>query len=94
MKDEDAYHIMPLQAFASHALHNFMDWVGIEHFTGLEEDLPEFIQTPRLKKLVNPYRIVYCSLFRVLYTYLYTVILYGKKRMSFVKWGFCTHCPV
>ena len=65
MKDEDAYHIMPLQTFASHALHNFMDWVGIEHFTRLREDLPEF-RTLRLKKLVNSYRI------QVLYTNLYT----------------------
>ncbi len=66
MKDEDAYHVMPLHTFASIALHNFMDWVGIEHFTGLAEDLPEFIQTPLLKNLVNSYRI------QVLYTNLYT----------------------
>ena len=58
--------MMPLHTFASIALHNFMDWVGIEHFTGLEEDLPEFIQTPLLKNLVNSYRI------QVLYTNLYT----------------------
>ena len=69
MKDEDSYHIMPLHTFSSIALHNFMDWVGIKHFTGLLENVPEFLQAPRLENLVNPYRIVYCSLFQVLYTY-------------------------
>ena len=80
MKDEDTYHMMPLHTFASHALHNFMEWVGIKHFTELEEDLPEFHQTPVLKNLVNPYRIVYCSLFIVLYTNLCTVIHYDKEK--------------
>ena len=62
MKDEDAYHIMPLHTYASIALHNFMDWVGVEHFTGFVENVPEFHRTPLLANLVNPYRIVYCTL--------------------------------
>jgi len=78
MKDEDAYHIMPLHTFASHALHNFMDWVGIEHFTRLREDLPEFHRTPRLTKLVNSYRIqVYIQI------YILHVIPYGKESRIF-----------
>jgi len=76
-KDEDAYHIMPLHTFASIALHNFMDWVGVEHFTGLLENVPEFHRAPLIANLVNPYRIIYCTLFQVLYTNLYTVIPYG-----------------
>ena len=71
MKDEDAYHMMPLHTFASIALHNFMDWVGVEHFTGLVENVPEFLQAPLLKNLVNPYKIVYCTLhISSSYTYL------------------------
>ena len=83
MKDEDAYHMMPLHTFSSIALHNFMDWVGVEHFTGLVENVPEFLQAPLLKNLVNPYIELYTALyiFQVLYTYLYTVIPCGKQRM-------------
>ena len=62
MKDEDAYHVMPLHTFALIALHNFMDWVGIEHFTGFVENVPEFHRAPLLKNLVNLYKIVYCTL--------------------------------
>ena len=79
MKDEDAYHMMPLQTFASIALHNFMEWVGIEHFTGFVENVPEFHRTPLLANLVNLHRIVYCTQFIVLNTNLYTVIPYGKE---------------
>ena len=74
--------MMPLHTFASIALHNFMDWVGVEHFTGFVENVPEFHRAPLLKNLVNPYRIVYCTLHIAssIYTNLYTVIPYGKEK--------------
>ena len=88
MKDEDAYHMMPLHTFASIALHNFMDWVGVEHFTGLVENVPEFHRAPLLKNLVNPYIELYTALyvFQVLlqiYTLLFPMV---KRRI-------CDHKP-
>ena len=82
MKDEDAYHVMPLHTYALIALHNFMDWVGVEHFTGFLENVPEFHRAPLLKNLVNPYIELYIALyiFQVLYTNLYTVIPCGKEK--------------
>ena len=58
MKDEDAYHMMPLLTFNNIALHNFMDWIGVKHFTGFLENLPEFHLYPLLANLVNSYNIM------------------------------------
>ena len=66
-KDEDAYHIMPLHTFASIALHNFMDWVGVEHFTGLLENVPEFHRAPLIANLVNPYFKFYIQIYILLF---------------------------
>ena len=79
MKDEDAYHIMPLHTFASIALHNFMDWVGVEHFTGLLENVPEFHRALLLTNLVNPYRIVFALYFKI-YTQIFILLFPMVKR--------------
>ena len=55
VKDEDAYHMMPLLSYTTLAVHNFMEWIGVKHFVLLSEDLPEFHAYPRpnLDHLVN-----------------------------------------
>ena len=45
--------MMPLHTFATIALHNFMDWIGVKHFTAFWEDLPEFNEVWYPSNLVN-----------------------------------------
>lgn len=46
VKNEDAYHMMPLLAYSTIAVNNFMHWIGVKHFTALIEDVVEFLGSP------------------------------------------------
>ena len=53
--NKDAYHMMPLLLYTKFALHNFIEWIGVKHFTEFVEDLAEFHEYPlwRLSHLVS-----------------------------------------
>ena len=68
--NEDAYHMMPLLSYTKFALHNFIEWTGVKHFTEFIEDLPEFHGYPlwRLPHLVSSLTA----------QYLHTIFQYSK----------------
>ena len=48
-ENEDAYHVMPLLSYSTIAVSNFLEWIGVKHFTALQEDHIEFHEAPLLK---------------------------------------------
>ena len=67
VEDESVYHMMPLQMFTTFALHNFIEWIDVKHFTWLVEDLAEFLYPlQELDHLVNVYYNCTVPMFQVL----------------------------